>query len=61
MEGSCDGFIAREPRGTQGFGYDPVFFYPPLGATFGELSDEQKDLVSHRALAVRALRDLLTT
>ena len=55
-EGVVEGVITREPRGAGGFGYDPVFFYPSLGATFGELPDEQKDRVSHRAVAVRALR-----
>src|SRR5262249_24885827 len=45
VEGVVDGMITRAPRGAGGFGYDPVFFHPPLGATFGELSDEQKDRV----------------
>jgi XTP/dITP diphosphohydrolase len=59
VEGACDGRITRAPRGEGGFGYDPVFFYPPLGATFGELSDEQKAGVSHRGRAAAAARAVL--
>ena len=60
VEGVAEGLIAEAPRGTGGFGYDPVFFYPPLGRTFGELSDEDKAAVSHRGLALQAVRRLLT-
>ena len=60
VEGVAEGLIAEAPRGTGGFGYDPVFFYPPLGRTFGDLSDEDKAAVSHRGLAVQAVRRLLT-
>jgi XTP/dITP diphosphohydrolase len=56
VEGACEGRIAREPSGGGGFGYDPVFFYPPLSGTFGELSDEQKATVSHRGRAAAAAR-----
>ena len=56
VEGVCEGRITRAPRGAGGFGYDPVFFYPPLGATFGELSDEAKAEVSHRGLAAAAAK-----
>jgi len=42
VEGVVEGMIAEAPRGSGGFGYDPVFFYPPLGRTFAELSDEEK-------------------
>jgi XTP/dITP diphosphohydrolase len=59
VEGVAEGVIADAPRGTSGFGYDPVFFYPPLGRTFGELSDAEKSGVSHRARAARAARALL--
>ena len=59
VEGVVDGIIADAPRGTGGFGYDPVFFHPPSGRTFGELSDAEKARVSHRALAARAARALL--
>jgi len=59
VEGVVEGEIAAAPRGTGGFGYDPVFLYPPLARTFGELSDSEKERVSHRALAARAARALL--
>jgi len=60
VEGVADGVIAEAPRGSQGFGYDPVFFYPPLGRTFAELTDEEKARVSHRGLALAAARRLLS-
>ena len=59
VEGACDGFIARESRGTEGFGYDPVFFYPPFGKTFGETPDAAKAGVSHRGRAAMAARAAL--
>ena len=59
VEGVVEGLIAEAPRGAGGFGYDPVFYYPPLGRTFGELTDAEKSGVSHRALAARAARALL--
>ena len=54
--GLCEGRIAAAPRGRGGFGYDPVFLYPPLGRTFAELTGAEKDRISHRAAAVAALR-----
>jgi len=60
VEGVAEGEIAPAPRGAGGFGYDPVFFYPPLGRTFGELTDREREDVSHRALAARAARALLS-
>jgi XTP/dITP diphosphohydrolase len=60
VEGAVEGVIAEAPRGSGGFGYDPVFFYPPRGRTFAELTDEEKARVSHRALAARAARALLS-
>jgi XTP/dITP diphosphohydrolase len=54
-----DGIILDEPRGSGGFGYDPYFFYPPLGKTFAELSAEEKFAVSHRGEAFRKLLDYL--
>ena len=60
VEGVADGTIARAPRGRGGFGYDPLFYYPPLGRTFGELSDAEKSRVSHRARAVVLARRILT-
>jgi XTP/dITP diphosphohydrolase len=56
---SVDGFIAEEMRGRHGFGYDPLFFYPPFGKTFGEVAHEEKDRVSHRGKAFARLRDFL--
>ena len=51
----CEGRIALTPKGTKGFGYDPLFFYPPLGKTFGELDRDAKSMVSHRGKALRKL------
>jgi XTP/dITP diphosphohydrolase len=58
---SVEGRIADEPRGANGFGYDPIFFYPPFGRTFGEIPREQKDRVSHRGKAFARLREFLAT
>jgi XTP/dITP diphosphohydrolase len=55
--GRCTGEILQEPRGERGFGYDPLFFYPPLGRTFAQLTAEEKNRVSHRGRAMRMLRD----
>ncbi len=60
VEGVAEGEIAAAPRGASGFGYDPVFYYPPRGRTFGELTEREKEGVSHRALAARAARALLS-
>jgi XTP/dITP diphosphohydrolase len=49
---TCEGRIATSTRGTHGFGYDPLFFYPPHAATFGEIDSERKDRVSHRGQAL---------
>ncbi len=51
--GECHGRITRHPRGTNGFGYDPVFLLPELGRTMAELSAEEKDRISHRGIAAR--------
>ena len=51
--GEIHGELLREPRGENGFGYDPIFFYPPLGKTTAELSPEEKNEVSHRANALK--------
>jgi XTP/dITP diphosphohydrolase len=58
-EGRADGVILDEPRGTGGFGYDPYFFYPPLGRTFAELKPDEKFAVSHRGKAFRKLLDFV--
>jgi XTP/dITP diphosphohydrolase len=52
--GRCEGVILERPRGDGGFGYDPLFFLPELGMTFGELDAQAKNQISHRAAAVRA-------
>lgn len=59
--GVVEGTIAREPKGTHGFGYDPIFFYPPYGCTLGEVEGAKKAAVSHRGVAFRQLRDWLTS
>ena len=58
-EGTCEGLIARGPRGSNGFGYDPVFLVPDLGRTFAEISSEEKNALSHRGKALRAAREAL--
>jgi len=58
--GTVEGAIAPEPRGTGGFGYDPIFFYPPYGCTLAEAGD-RKTAVSHRGEAFRKLRAYLTS
>lgn len=55
--GRCPGIILNELRGANGFGYDPLFYYPPLSRTFAQLSVEEKSRVSHRGQAMRRLRD----
>jgi XTP/dITP diphosphohydrolase len=57
---AIEGGIAPVPRGQNGFGYDPIFFYPPYGRTLGEVTASEKAAVSHRAKAFRALREFLT-
>lgn len=62
VRGEVSGYIATEPRGESGFGYDPVFYYPPAGKTFAEMEAGQKNSVSHRADALTKLkRELLNT
>lgn len=56
-EGRCEGLIAEKPAGEGGFGYDPVFYYPPLKKTFGELSRQEKSRISHRGKALKELKD----
>ena len=58
-EGLWHGEIARAPRGTSGFGYDPLFFLPQLGRTAAELAPAEKNRVSHRGRALRKLLELL--
>jgi XTP/dITP diphosphohydrolase len=60
-EASVEGEIAPEPRGAHGFGYDPIFLYPPSGCTTGEMMDAQKLIVSHRGKAFRIFAQWLST
>ena len=57
--GAVEGIILDEPRGAGGFGYDPLFFSPQVGCTFGEASDDRKFAVSHRGQALRAMLAVL--
>jgi len=59
VEGVVEGAIADRPRGSHGFGYDPIFLLPELGKTFAELGPEYKNRISHRARAARLARKLL--
>ena len=56
-EARCEGLIAEKSAGANGFGYDPVFHYPPLNNTFAELTREEKNRVSHRGKALRDLQE----
>jgi len=53
--GNVEGEIADSPKGTRGFGYDPIFYYPPYGRTLGEVTDDEKRRVAHRGEAFRRL------
>lgn len=55
-EARCEGLIAEVPSGDQGFGYDPVFYYPPLEKTFAQLTPQEKNAVSHRGKAFEELK-----
>jgi XTP/dITP diphosphohydrolase len=55
FRGTVEGRILEEPRGANGFGYDPLFFYQPFGCSFGEVAPERKLTVSHRGMALAAL------
>jgi len=59
VEGMVEGVLLDTPRGTGGFGYDPLFYYAPLGATFAEITPEAKHAVSHRGRAMALARELL--
>ena len=58
-EDICEGYIANEPRGQNGFGYDPLFIFPKYGKTFAEIQGEEKNKISHRAKALVKARDLI--
>lgn len=59
--GTCEGVILEEKRGTNGFGYDPVFYVPQLERAMAELQPSEKAAISHRGNAIRKLADLLPT
>lgn len=59
VEGVAEGLITTTVEGDRGFGYDPVFFYPPLGKRFSEMTLDEKNQVSHRGKALQAARELL--
>lgn len=62
-EGRCDGVILQEPRGSSGFGYDPLFYFAEYGKTFAELTLEEKNRVSHRGRALKEVKgelDMIT-
>ncbi len=57
--GVCEGIITRKPCGKGGFGYDPVFYYDPLGKTFAEISLEEKNQISHRGIALKTFKEAI--
>lgn len=59
-EGSCEGVIAKKPRGQRGFGYDPLFYVPAYDRTFAELDPSIKNKISHRAKALEGAVDILS-
>jgi XTP/dITP diphosphohydrolase len=59
--GTVEGLIASVPAGTSGFGYDPIFYYPPYGATLAEVDEPRKLAVAHRGQAFRALAKWIRT
>jgi XTP/dITP diphosphohydrolase len=56
-EGRCYGEIATETKGENGFGYDPLFFYPPMKKTFAQMTSKEKNSVSHRGMAMKELKN----
>lgn len=58
-KGVVEGLLADEPKGEYGFGYDPIFYYPPSGCTTGELLPEAKNEISHRGIAIRKMVEKL--
>lgn len=60
LRGTCEGVIARDEKGENGFGYDPLFYLPDRGCTMAQISDEEKNAISHRGNALELLRQKLT-
>ena len=58
-EGRCEGIITKQPVGDKGFGYDPLFYYPPSSKTFAQMSMDEKNRISHRAKAIQRLKEEL--
>lgn len=58
-EGVAEGFITEDSKGDQGFGYDPVFYYPPKNKRFSEMTTEEKNIVSHRGIALQNMVGLI--
>lgn len=58
-EGVCEGMIIREARGDNGFGYDPIFYVPEKGKTTAQMSSDEKNSISHRGKALRALAEII--
>lgn len=56
-EARCQGLITKEPVGSNGFGYDPIFFYPPYNKTFAQLTREEKNRISHRGKALAEVKE----
>ena len=61
FRGEVEGQLTTQPRGANGFGYDPLFYYPPFGCTFGEAPLQRKMEVSHRSKALGSMREYLLT
>ena len=59
VQGVIEGRVAYEPKGSNGFGFDPIFYLPEYGCTSAELSEEEKNAISHRGRALRAMREKL--
>ncbi|GAB6169163.1 XTP/dITP diphosphatase [Clostridium carnis] len=59
VTGYVEGYILENISGKGGFGYDPLFFYPPLNKSFGEATSEEKNLISHRGVALKKLKDII--
>ncbi len=60
-EDSCEGIITRQPSGCGGFGYDPIFLYPPLNKTFAQIPCEEKNRISHRGKAFQRFKNAVMT